>query len=66
MKNGIYRKEGYVFFPRTLRFKKMVLSIPLDLKLTSGPIVNANLLLRFLLWLWLWMAIKMVFRCVLY
>jgi len=31
----------------------MILSIAIDLKLTSGALVSPNLLVRILLWLWL-------------
>jgi len=35
------------------KIKKMVLSISIDLKLTSGAVVSSNSLLKILLWLWL-------------
>jgi len=46
-------KMKMAWFRQTSRFKKMVLSIAIGLKLTSGTIVSPNSLLRILLWLWL-------------
>jgi len=49
VKNGM---DAWLMWTSRLRFKKMVLSIATDLKLTSVALVSPNSLLRILLWLW--------------
>jgi len=60
----VHDKMKMEWFRKTSRFKKMVLSIAIDLKLTSGALVRLNSLLRILLGLWL--LFKWSFRCVFY